>query len=118
MIFAYIACPLLEVKIPLTTLMFLDLFRYYLRYRELLLLLIQCPIIAPAIGSIDVSIIRMPRLQTFVTKIGELEGDFLWLALPYFCYVLIAVSLKPELFEGLRFDFTKGLNQKFSLSHR
>lgn len=30
----------------------------------------------------------------------------------------LAVSLKPELFEGLRFDFTKGLNQKFSLSHR
>lgn len=29
-----------------------------------------------------------------------------------------AVSLKPELFEGLRFDFTKPLNQRFSLSHR
>ncbi|KAF5804664.1 hypothetical protein HanRHA438_Chr05g0209411 [Helianthus annuus] len=28
------------------------------------------------------------------------------------------VSLKPEHFEGLRFDFTKGLNKKFSLSHR
>ncbi|CAL5378410.1 unnamed protein product [Camellia sinensis] len=28
-----------------------------------------------------------------------------------------AVSLKPELFEGMRFDFTKGLNQRFSLSH-
>ncbi|KAL2634344.1 hypothetical protein R1flu_005823 [Riccia fluitans] len=27
------------------------------------------------------------------------------------------VSLKPELFEGLRFDFTKPLSQKFSLSH-
>ncbi|GJN31332.1 hypothetical protein PR202_gb19719 [Eleusine coracana subsp. coracana] len=27
------------------------------------------------------------------------------------------MSLKPELFEGFRFDFTKGLNQKFSLSH-
>ncbi|KAL6185538.1 hypothetical protein ACLB2K_041670 [Fragaria x ananassa] len=27
------------------------------------------------------------------------------------------MSLKPELFEGLRIDFTKGLNQKFSLSH-
>ncbi|KAG6433509.1 hypothetical protein SASPL_105123 [Salvia splendens] len=27
------------------------------------------------------------------------------------------MSLKPELFEGLRFDFTKGLNQSFSLSH-
>ncbi|XP_010557551.1 PREDICTED: mitochondrial import receptor subunit TOM40-1-like [Tarenaya hassleriana] len=27
------------------------------------------------------------------------------------------MSLKPELFEGLRFDFTKGLNSKFSLSH-
>ncbi|KAL3850501.1 hypothetical protein ACJIZ3_012383 [Penstemon smallii] len=27
------------------------------------------------------------------------------------------MSLKPEIFEGLRFDFLKGLNQKFSLSH-
>jgi mitochondrial import receptor subunit TOM40 len=27
------------------------------------------------------------------------------------------MSLKPELFEGLRFDFTKPLNQRFSLSH-
>ncbi len=29
-----------------------------------------------------------------------------------------AVVLKPELFEGLRFDFTKPLNQNFALSHR
>ncbi|KAL5052463.1 hypothetical protein RYX36_033145 [Vicia faba] len=27
------------------------------------------------------------------------------------------MSLKPELFEGMRFDFTKMLNQKFSLNH-
>jgi hypothetical protein len=27
------------------------------------------------------------------------------------------VSLKPELFEGMRFDFNKGINQKFSLTH-
>ncbi|KAF5749847.1 Translocase of the outer mitochondrial membrane 40 [Tripterygium wilfordii] len=27
------------------------------------------------------------------------------------------LSLKPELFEGMRFDFSKGLNQKISLSH-
>ncbi|GAA0155318.1 primary active transporter [Lithospermum erythrorhizon] len=27
------------------------------------------------------------------------------------------MSLKPELFEGMRFDFTKGLNQRFCLSH-
>lgn len=27
------------------------------------------------------------------------------------------MSLKPELFEGMRFDFTKPLNQKFSLNH-
>lgn len=33
-------------------------------------------------------------------------------------FLLRIVSLKPELFEGMRFDFTKGLNQKFSLSHR
>jgi len=28
------------------------------------------------------------------------------------------VSLKPDLFEGVRFDFAKPLNAKFSLSHR
>ena len=28
------------------------------------------------------------------------------------------VSLKPDLFEGMRFDFTKMLNQKFTLNHR
>lgn len=33
-------------------------------------------------------------------------------------YLFGTVSLKPELFEGMRFDFTKGLNPKFSLSHR
>ncbi|KAA8550486.1 hypothetical protein F0562_002170 [Nyssa sinensis] len=27
------------------------------------------------------------------------------------------MSLKPDLFEGMRFDFTRGLNPKFSLSH-
>ena len=26
--------------------------------------------------------------------------------------------LKPEIFEGLRFDFTKPLNQNFALCHR
>lgn len=30
----------------------------------------------------------------------------------------LAVSLKPELFEGLRFDFNKPLSPVFSLSHR
>uniref|UniRef100_A0A0C9S9K2 TSA: Wollemia nobilis Ref_Wollemi_Transcript_56_1724 transcribed RNA sequence n=1 Tax=Wollemia nobilis TaxID=56998 RepID=A0A0C9S9K2_9CONI len=45
-----------------------------------------------------------------------------WLSLP--CPVPyeevqreVLMSLKPELFEGMRFDFTKPLNQKFSLSH-
>ena len=28
-----------------------------------------------------------------------------------------AVSLKPDLFEGLRFDLTKPLNHNFALSH-
>uniref|UniRef100_M8CAR0 Mitochondrial import receptor subunit TOM40-1-like protein n=1 Tax=Aegilops tauschii TaxID=37682 RepID=M8CAR0_AEGTA len=39
--------------------------------------------------------------------------------LPVDVYVcaLVVVSLKPELFEGLRFDFTKMLTQKFALSH-
>ena len=34
------------------------------------------------------------------------------------CMCAAAVVLKPELFEGLRFDFTKPLNQNFALSHR
>lgn len=29
----------------------------------------------------------------------------------------VLMSLKPDLFEGMRFDFTKPLNQKFYLSH-
>ena len=29
-----------------------------------------------------------------------------------------AVSLKPDLFEGLKFDFNKPLNMNFALSHR
>lgn len=29
-----------------------------------------------------------------------------------------AVALKPDIFEGLRFDFTKPLNQNFALCHR
>lgn len=33
-------------------------------------------------------------------------------------FTILIVSLKPELFEGMRFDFTKALNQRFSLSHR
>ena len=28
-----------------------------------------------------------------------------------------AVALKPELFEGMRFDITKPLNQNFALAH-
>lgn len=32
--------------------------------------------------------------------------------------LLYTVSLKPDLFEGFRFDFTKGLNPQFALSHR
>ncbi len=41
--------------------------------------------------------------------------------IPFFlmiCLRLRAVTLKPELFEGLRFDFTKPLNQNFALCHR
>ncbi|PHT46945.1 Mitochondrial import receptor subunit TOM40-1 [Capsicum baccatum] len=29
----------------------------------------------------------------------------------------VIMSLKPELFEGMRFDFTRGLNQRFFLNH-
>lgn len=28
------------------------------------------------------------------------------------------MALKPDLFEGMRFDFTKMINQHFALSHR
>lgn len=49
---------------------------------------------------------------------GNVSIGFLnWWILLYVWFALV-VSLKPELFEGMRFDFTKGLNQKFSLSHR
>jgi mitochondrial import receptor subunit TOM40 len=30
----------------------------------------------------------------------------------------VAVSLKPEVFEGLRLDYAKMLNQSFGLTHR
>lgn len=50
------------------------------------------------------------------------KGEVDWLNLP--CPIPydeiqreVMMSLKPDLFEGLRFDFTKPLNQKFSLSH-
>lgn len=33
------------------------------------------------------------------------------------CTRRCAVSLKPDLFEGLRFDLTKPLNHNFALSH-
>lgn len=31
---------------------------------------------------------------------------------------MLAVSLKPDLFEGLRIEFSKPLNQNFALTHR
>ena len=31
---------------------------------------------------------------------------------------LSAVSLKPDLFEGLKFDFSKPLNMNFAVTHR
>ncbi|KAH6814453.1 translocase of the outer mitochondrial membrane 40 [Perilla frutescens var. frutescens] len=59
-------------------------------------------------------------LQLFFDQ-NKLEGSFLKKGNPYTFWAFfpegINVSLKPELFEGMRFDFTKGLNQKFSLSH-
>ncbi|KAG1327645.1 putative Mitochondrial import receptor subunit TOM40-1 [Cocos nucifera] len=68
---------------------------------------------APAVGLAGV-------LPVKTEEKGETKVD--WLNLP--CPVPFEeiqrealMSLKPELFEGLRFDFTKGLNQKFSLSH-
>ena len=30
----------------------------------------------------------------------------------------VAVALKPDTFEGMRFDFTKMISQHFALSHR
>ncbi|KAF3548469.1 hypothetical protein DY000_02004626 [Brassica cretica] len=37
---------------------------------------------------------------------------------PVFSWYDCNMSLKADTFEGLRFDFAKGLNQKFSLCHR
>lgn len=39
----------------------------------------------------------------------EIDSSVFW---------LLTVSLKPETFEGMRFDFTKALSPKFFLSHR
>ena len=33
-------------------------------------------------------------------------------------FIAGSADLKPDLFEGVRFDFAKPLNAKFSLSHR
>lgn len=33
-------------------------------------------------------------------------------------HVACTASLKPETFEGLRFDFSKPLNQNFALTHQ
>ena len=54
-----------------------------------------------------------PGRQTRRVKLGG--GVCGWADMPLVCP---AVVLKPELFEGLRFDFTKPLNQNFALSHR
>jgi len=43
---------------------------------------------------------------------------FISLVLIVKSFMLVTVSLKPELFEGMRFDFNKPLNPKFFLSHR
>lgn len=32
--------------------------------------------------------------------------------------LVAAVSLKPDLFEGLKFDFSKPLNMNFAVTHR
>lgn len=32
--------------------------------------------------------------------------------------VVLTVSLKPDLFEGLKFDFSKPLNMNFAVTHR
>lgn len=51
-------------------------------------------------------------LTSFVRSIHTLTH------LNFFVFGDWSVSLKPDLFEGMRFDFTKMLNQKFSLNHR
>jgi len=33
-------------------------------------------------------------------------------------FAFVAVVLKPDLFEGMRFDFTKMITPYFALSHR
>ncbi|KAM7496323.1 hypothetical protein LguiA_020737 [Lonicera macranthoides] len=66
----------------------------------------------------------IPPAQPTATKPAEIEPkkvvDYMDLPCPI-PYEEIhreaLMSLKPELFEGMRFDFTKGLNQRFSLSH-
>uniref|UniRef100_A0A804I2D6 Uncharacterized protein n=1 Tax=Musa acuminata subsp. malaccensis TaxID=214687 RepID=A0A804I2D6_MUSAM len=72
------------------------------------------PLAPPAVGLA----VALPPKQDERTEPQKVD----WLNLP--CPIPLSesrrvcfLSLKPELFEGLRFDFTKGINQKFSLSH-
>ncbi|KAF5737955.1 mitochondrial import receptor subunit TOM40-1-like [Tripterygium wilfordii] len=63
--------------------------------------------------------VTMPQVDSSKTKADE-KVDYKNLPCPIpfeEVHREALMSLKPELFEGMRFDFTKGLNQNFSLSH-
>jgi hypothetical protein len=53
---------------------------------------------------------RFPSSQVFKQAVGTLLQALLLL--------LCAVALKPDVFEGLRFELTRPLNQNFFLTHR
>ncbi|KAF5747394.1 mitochondrial import receptor subunit TOM40-1-like [Tripterygium wilfordii] len=63
--------------------------------------------------------VTMPQVDSSKTKADE-KVDYKNLPCPIpfeEVHREALMSLKPELFEGMRFDFTRGLNQNFSLSH-
>ncbi|URD85656.1 Mitochondrial import receptor subunit TOM40 [Musa troglodytarum] len=65
------------------------------------------PLAPPAVGLA----VALPLKQDERTEAQKVD----WLNLP--CPVPFEEIQREALFEGLRFDFTKGINQKFSLSH-
>ncbi|KAJ8747305.1 hypothetical protein K2173_014463 [Erythroxylum novogranatense] len=60
---------------------------------------------------------RSSTVKRFFTCLEPCRNCWIFLLICFGLLIINYMSLKPELFEGLHFDFTKGLNQKFSLSH-
>ncbi|KAF3548467.1 hypothetical protein DY000_02004624 [Brassica cretica] len=88
---------------------------------------LPCPVSYDELNREAISLVLLITDLVFLLDIFFLELIALfssWIAQTdlrgFNCIVLSSgfVSLKADTFEGLRFDFAKGLNQKFSLCHR